>query len=104
MLRAGLFEESEMASARPWQVVPGTMLEKIEENFWCVSGHVPGNNSLPRRMAIVKRSDGKLFFYNGIPVDDAALAEIRALGEPAYLVIPHAYHMIDGVAFQAKLG
>jgi hypothetical protein len=89
---------------RPWQPQSGNRLEKFEDNLWCVSGPVPGSPGLPRRMAMVKRSDGKILFYNAIPVDDATLAEIRAWGEPAFLIVPHAFHMIDGPAFQEKLG
>ena len=93
-----------MPPVRPWQVEPGNVLEKWEDNLWCVSGRVPGNPALPRRMAVVRLGDGRLLFYNGIPVDDPTLAEIRAFGEPTWLLIPHAYHMIDGPAFQQKLG
>jgi hypothetical protein len=93
-----------MAKIRAWQVMPGNRLEKLEENFWAVSGPVPGSPAMPRRMGIVKRSDGKLLFINGLPVDDATLAEIRGFGEPAFMIVPHAFHVIDGPAFQEKLG
>jgi hypothetical protein len=39
-----------------------------------------------------------------VPLDNAALAEVRAWGKPAILIIPHHLHAIDAHPFQAKLG
>jgi hypothetical protein len=94
-----------MAKAtRPWIVTPHDPIEKLEDNLWAVQSNVPG---LPvkRRMAIVKRTDGTLMFVGGaVPLDDAALAEVRAWGRPSMLVLPHHQHMIDARAFAEKLG
>jgi hypothetical protein len=87
---------------RPWTVTPHSAIEKLEENLWGVSSAIP-NVPMPRRMMIVKRSDNKLLFFHAVPLDDTALAEVKAFGEPAYLVIAHNQHGIDADAFQKKL-
>lgn len=89
---------------RPWTVERHGPVEQLEENLWTVSGDVPGIPGLKRRMAIARRSDGGLVFFNGVPVSDGALEEIRSLGRPAFLVVPQHLHMIDAHAFREKLG
>lgn len=89
---------------RPWTVERHGPIEPLEENLWTVTGDVPGVPGLRRRMAIARRSDGDLVFFNAIPVSDEALREIRALGRPAFLVVPQHLHMIDAHAFREKLG
>jgi hypothetical protein len=55
-------------------------------------------------MAIVRRGDGTLLFFNAVPVDEEALARIRALGTPSVLVVPQHLHVIDAHALRAQLG
>jgi hypothetical protein len=90
--------------SRPWTVLPHRPLEALDDNLWTVRGDVPGIPGLDRRMSIVRRGDGGLIFYNAVPVDEATLAAIRALGTPAQLVVPHALHAMDAAAFREKLG
>src|SRR3954470_19115284 len=87
---------------RPWTVIPHQPLRKHEDNLWSVEGPVPGV-PIGRRMTIVKRQDGTLAFFNAVPVDDATLDEIRRLGEPRYLVVPHYGHAVDADAFKRRL-
>ncbi len=92
---------------RPWIVTRHDPLERIDENLWAVNGDVPGfppSAGFHRRMSIVRRSDGKLLFFNAVPLDESTLAAVRALGEPALLLIPHHLHCMDGRAFAEKLG
>ena len=87
---------------RPWTVTRHDPIEKLEDNLWVVNGDVPGV-PFHRRMSIVRRSDGTLLFFNAMPLHDAALAEVKAWGTPAILVVPHDQHMIDARAFAEKL-
>src|ERR1700740_1248869 len=87
---------------RPWTVTPHTPLRKLEDNLWVVESNVPGT-PMKRRMAIIRRSDGALVFYQAVPVDDATLAEVKALGKPPYLIVPHNQHGMDATAFAEKL-
>ncbi len=89
---------------RPWTVIAPGPLTRIDENLWSVEDAIPGAPGIRRRMTVVRRTDGKLVFYNAIPVADDGLAAIRAAGEPAFLFIPNALHMIDAAAFVEKLG
>jgi hypothetical protein len=92
---------------RAWVVTRHDPIEKLEENLWAVNGDVPGfppSARFHRRMQIVKLSDGRLAFHNAVPLDDAALAQVRAWGEPAILIIPHHLHAIDAHPFRSRLG
>ncbi len=93
-----------MAKARrEWTVVGHEPIEKLEDNLWAVQGNVPGA-PFPRRMCIVRRSDGTLLFFHAIPLEERALAEVAAWGRPADLVVGHHQHAIDADAFSRKLG
>jgi len=81
-------------------------LERIDDDLWSIESPVPGlpGASFPRRMTIVRRADGSLLFHNAIPVDDGTLAQVRALGSPAVVVVPSPVHALDARAFREKLG
>jgi hypothetical protein len=87
---------------RPWTVTKHDPIEKLEDNLWTVAGQVPGV-PFRRRMSIIKRADGTLLFFNAIPLADAELAEVKAWGKPAVLVVPHDQHMIDARPFAERL-
>ena len=92
---------------RPWIVTRHDPIEKIDLNLWAVNGDVPSfppEARFHRRMHIVKLGDGRLVFHNGVPLADAALAEVMAWGKPSILIVPSPLHAIDVYAFQAKLG
>jgi hypothetical protein len=88
---------------RPWIVTRHDPIEQLEDNLWAVNGGVPGV-PFQRRMSIVRRADGTLLFFNAVPLDNGALAQVTAWGKPAVLVVPHDQHMIDARAFAEKLG
>jgi len=90
--------------ARPWTVLPHGPIEKVDDNLWTVTGDLPRVRVKGiRRMSIVRRSDGSLLFFHAIPLDEATLAEVRAWGQPAVLVVPHDQHTVDARAFAEKL-
>jgi hypothetical protein len=88
---------------RPWIVTPHDPIVKLEDNLWAVDGEVPGM-TLRRRMAIARRADGTLVFFNAVPVGDEALAAIRGFGQPAVLIVPNSFHRLDIHAFRERLG
>ena len=88
---------------RPWTVTPHGPIEQHDDNLWSVESAVP-NVPLRRRMCIARMADGKLAFFHAVPLEDAALEQVRGLGQPAYLVVGHANHAVDAHAFAAKLG
>jgi len=89
---------------RPWTVLPHGPLTRVDENLHVVEGEVPGIPGLRRTMAIARRADGGLLFFNAVPVDDPTLAAIRALGTPALLLVPQHLHALDAHAFRERLG
>lgn len=92
-----------MKAPRPWTVLPHGPLERLEDNLWAVTGEgVIG--PMNRRMAIVRLSGGELVFHNAIPLEEAAMREVAALGRPTFLVVPNRVHRLDVHAFQQRLG
>lgn len=88
---------------RPWIVAPHDPIQRLEDNLWAVDGDVPGMK-FRRRMIIARRDDGKLVFYNAVPLRDDAMAELQAFGAPAILIVPNSYHKLDAHPFRARLG
>jgi hypothetical protein len=97
--RASLFPMPK--SPRPWTVAPHDEIRKLEDNLWDVEGALPGM-SIRRRMTIARRSDGRLVFFNAVPLRDEAMKAIEAFGEPAFLVVPNGGHKLDVHAFRAR--
>jgi hypothetical protein len=84
-----------------WTVLPHDPIEKLEDNLWRVQGSVPGM-PLKRVMTIAKRADGKLVIHNAMALEEPAMKEIEAFGEPGFLVVPNGWHRIDAPRFKAR--
>src|SRR4051812_34188069 len=98
------WEDTMPRPRRPWIVTRHDPIDTLEDNLWAVQGDVPGI-PFKRRMFIIKRSDGTLMFSGtAVPLEEDLLADIKAWGRPAMLVVPHDQHMIDARAFAEKLG
>ncbi|MDP3154728.1 MAG: hypothetical protein Q8N23_18765 [Archangium sp.] len=93
-----------MARTRPWTLHKPGPLTQRDDRLWTVDDLVPGLPGATRRMTVMKRLDGSLLFYNAIPVDDATLDQLRALGTPAQLIVPNQFHALDAAAFAHRLG
>jgi len=89
---------------RPYQVTPHGAIERVDDNLWSVESAVPGipGGIFPRRMSILRLGDGSLLLHNAIPLDDAGLAALRALGRPSILVIPSPLHCLDANAVRER--
>jgi hypothetical protein len=84
-----------------WRVLEHGPIEQLADNLWRVEGALPGM-SLRRTMTIAKRRDGKLVIHSAIALREAQMAELEALGELAYLVIPNRGHRLDAPAYKAR--
>lgn len=93
-----------MTAPRPWSVYRPRPLTQRSPSVWTVDDDVPGLPGADRRMSIIRRSDGSLVFFNAIPVADETLAQVKALGTPAHLLLPNQYHALDAAAFVERLG
>ena len=89
---------------RPWTVTPHGPLVKHDENLWSVTGDVPTIPGFTRIMQVARLGDGRLLFHNGVPLDNATLNQVKALGTPAILVVPNQEHNLDVAAFRERLG
>lgn len=70
------------------------MLKPFGPDIWIAEGPVVSffGFPYPTRMAVIRQSDGRLFVWSPIPLDDAARAQIDALGTVAHLVSPNLLH------------
>ena len=94
-------------ATRPWIVTPHDPIEELDGNLWSVESDVPGfpvGCGMRRRMCIIKLQDGRLAFYNALPLDEAALAKVRAWGTPSVLIAPIYFHTLDARPFAEELG
>lgn len=89
---------------RAWEVTPHEPIEKLDDNLWAVRTRLPKGRKGDRRMVIAKMQDGRLAFYNAAPLEESAMREIEAWGKPTFLILPYNLHMMDGHAFQQRLG
>lgn len=89
---------------RPWTVVNPSDPLQLDEGLWGVTDDIPGIKGTNRRMTIVRRADGRLIFFNAIPLKDEQLEKVRSFGTPAELFVPNHFHAMDAHAFATKLG
>ena len=91
-----------MPTPRPWTVLPHDSIQRHEDNLWTVEGRLEGSNPLRRRMTLIKRKDGALVIHNGQALEEAAMKEIEAWGEPRYLIVPNGFHRMDAHAYTQR--
>lgn len=89
-----------MAQAE-WKVLRHEPLEQLADNLWFVRGTLP-SVALKRTMVVARRADGTLVIHNGIALDDENRGKLEALGEPAVLIVPNAYHRLDAPAYKQR--
>ena len=90
------------ALARPWIVAPHDAIEKHEPELWSVRSQLSPSSPIRRRMFIARFGDGRLAFFNAVPLREEAMREIEASGTPTFLVVPAAYHTLDVAPFKAR--
>ena len=84
-----------------WTVLPHDPVQTLEDGLWRVEGSLPGM-ALRRVMTIARMTDGRLVIHNGIALEEAAMKDLEALGEPAFLVVPNRYHRLDAPAYKRR--
>lgn len=90
-----------MSFPRPWTVLPHGPVVSHAANLRSVEGTLPTGH-VPRRMAVARRSDGRLIFYNAIPLDPEEMAALEAWGTPSFLLVPNPFHRLDLHAFKER--
>lgn len=86
-----------------WKVEPHGSLEKLDKGLLTVEGRIrmPLGN-FPRRMTVAALADGHSAIWSAIPVDEAEMAKIEALGKPGFLLVPNPGHRLDIRAWKAR--
>lgn len=84
-----------------WTVLQHKSIEKHGDNLWSVAGSMPRPTN-KRRMAIARLANGGLVIHNAIALDDVSMAEIEGFGEPAYLLVPNAWHRQDAFIYKQR--
>ncbi|HEU4536336.1 MAG TPA: hypothetical protein VFS00_19565, partial [Polyangiaceae bacterium] len=84
-----------------WKVLPHQPIEKLEANLWRVEGSLEGMPLL-RVMTLARLDDGRVVVHNAMALGEAEMKEIEAWGEPAFLLVPNAFHRLDAPAFKAR--
>lgn len=84
-----------------WNVLPHDPLTPLADNLWRVEGELPGM-ALRRCMVVARLASGDLVIHNGMALDEAGMAELEALGRPAWLVVPNGWHRLDAARYKAR--
>ena len=80
-----------------WTVLPHGKLKRLEHNLLSVTGtmNMPPMGEVPRRMTIVRLSDGRLIIYSAISLDEVEMNALESYGTPAFLIVPGDIHRMD---------
>lgn len=79
-----------------WKVDPHGPLEPLAEGVWTVAGEITMPlGHFPRRMTVVRLESRRLAIWSAMCLDAAAMAQVDALGEVAFLIVPGVAHRLD---------
>src|SRR4051794_20454406 len=82
-----------------WTVLPHKPIVKLEENLWFVEGKL-GN--IRRVMVVVRLKDARLVIWNALALEVAEMKAREAWGTPACIVVPEAFHRMDGKMWKRR--
>jgi len=86
-----------------WQVLPHGPLTEVEPGLLTVVGQIPMPlGKFPRRMTVIDLGRNRTAIWSPIPLRDADMERIEALGAPAYLIVPNGAHRLDLRPFHAR--
>ena len=86
-----------------WEVLPHGPLREVAPGLLTVVGQIPmplGN--FPRRMTVVALPRKRTAIFSPIPLADAEMARIEALGAPSFIIVPNGGHRLDSRPFKAR--
>lgn len=91
------------APFKQWTVLPHGKLTRVNDRIVEVVGELNMPLlELPRRMTAVRLSSGKLAIFSAIALREPEMAELEALGEPAFLIVPSERHRLDAPAYAQR--
>jgi hypothetical protein len=84
-----------------WPVLPHGPLERVADNLWRVEGSL-GAMPLQRVMVVARLRDGRLVVHGAMAMQEPAMKELEALGEPAVMLVPSRYHRMDAPRYARR--
>jgi hypothetical protein len=91
------------APFKEWTVLPHGKPTRINERIVEVVGELKMPLlELPRRMTVVRLHTGGLAIFSAIALQEPDMAEIEALGRPAFLIVPSLRHRLDAPAYATR--
>jgi hypothetical protein len=86
-----------------WKVLPHGDIEQLADNLYTVVGKLPMPFAeTERRMSIVRLEGERLAIYSAIALDEARMAQLEALGAPAFMIVPSAIHRLDAAPWKKR--
>ena len=91
------------APFKKWTVLPHGKLTRVNERIVTVVGDLKMPLlHLPRRMTVVRLKTGDLAIFSAIALQEPDMAELEALGRPAYLIVPSVRHRLDAPGYAQR--
>lgn len=86
-----------------WIVQPHGPIERIDNALLSVAGEIRMPlGRFPRRMTVIGLRGRRTAIWSAIPLAEPAMAEIEALGEPSFLIVPGIAHRLDLRAWKLR--
>jgi hypothetical protein len=90
-----------MSSTWTSHLLPHGPWRKLAPRLWEITGSLP-RGKLPRNMVVHKLASGGLLIHSAVVIDEAALAEMLAWGEPEVMIVPSGLHRLDAAAYKER--
>jgi len=86
-----------------WTVGPHGPVVEIEDGIISVAGEiVMPLGRFPRRMTVVRLSDGQTAIWSAIALREPEMAQLEAFGQPGFMIVPNPGHRTDAQIFKAR--
>jgi hypothetical protein len=91
------------APFKEWTVLPHGKLTRLDGRIVTVVGELKMPLlELPRRMTVVRLNSGDLAIFSAIALREQDMAELEALGRPAFLIVPSERHRLDAPGYAQR--
>lgn len=91
------------APFKEWTVLKHGELTRVNDRIVTVVGELGMPLlELPRRMTVVRLNSGDLAIFSAIALREPDMAELEALGRPAFLIVPSVRHRLDAPGYAKR--
>lgn len=88
---------------REWMVQPHDRPVMVDDGILSVAGTIEMPlGRFPRRTTAIRLASGGTAIWSAMPLDEAGMREIEALGRPRFLIVPNQGHRLDVAAWKAR--